>query len=134
MSMDVKLVKLFLQLETETIHAPKCELKKMNVIILLISEVVVGRSSLAEEEIKHHIPLPWFFIAFLFLESIGKLSLGCAPLVGIYIPAMMKLVYVFVSVFCVLSVTLVIMHFVTLGYICYVFNCNAVRLNSLKHF
>lgn len=58
MSMDVKLVKLFLQLETETIHAPKCELKKMNVIILLISEVVVGRSSLAEEEIKHHTALP----------------------------------------------------------------------------
>lgn len=88
--MDVTLVKLFLQLETEPTHAPKCELKKMNIFILLISEAVVGRSSLAEVEIKHHTPLPWFLTAFLFLDSINKLSSGCVPMVGIFIPVTMK--------------------------------------------
>lgn len=51
-SMDVKLVKLFLQLETEPTHAPKCESRKMNIFIFLIS----GGISVAEEEIKHHSP------------------------------------------------------------------------------
>lgn len=133
-SMDVKLVKLFLQLETEPTHAPKCEPMKMNIFILLIS----GRSCLAEAEIKHHTLLPWFFTAFLFLDSINKLSSGCVPTVGIYIPVMMKLACVcIVSVFCLpffccqLHLQLcILLHWA----IYYVSNCNAVRLNSLKHF
>lgn len=88
----------------------------MNIFVMLISE----RSNLVAEEISHHMLLPCLFNAFLFLDSINKLSSGCVSVVGIYVSVIMRLAYLPVSVFTyailLLSVRPVIMHYTLVLY------------------